>query len=106
MKIDTTITIPVAAVVASVLLFLAGSKRILEIIALAASGAWLLLELDLFKWPFKQAILSPGMVLGGAMLIAGVLVYLRTSNKREVTASTVLAILGGVLVVGALGKLG
>ena len=36
----------------------------------------------------------------------GVIVYLRTSNKREVTASTVLAILGGVLVVGSLHTLG
>jgi hypothetical protein len=31
-----------------------------------------------------------------------VLVYLRVKNKREVTASTVVAILGGVLLISAL----
>ena len=32
--------------------------------------------------------------------------YLKTQNKREVTSATVLAILGGMLVVNALAKLG
>lgn len=106
MKIDTTLLIPVAAVVASVLLLIAGRKRLLEIIALLASAAWLLLHLGMFVWPLKHRLASHGLVIGGALLVCGVLVYLRTSNKREVTASTVLAILGGVLVVGALGALG
>jgi len=39
-------------------------------------------------------------------LVSGVIVYLNTSNKREVTASTVLAILGGVLILPALSALG
>jgi hypothetical protein len=106
MKIDTTILLPVAAVVASILLLLAGKQRIFEIIALVASAAWLLVELAVFAWPLKHAYASPGMVIGGALLVSGVAVYLNTQNKREVTASTVLSILGGVLVVGALARLG
>lgn len=46
------------------------------------------------------------MVLGGALVVCGVFVYLSTSNKREVTCSTALAILGGMLVVNSLGRLG
>ncbi len=104
MKIDTLILLPVAAVVASGLLLVAGKKRVFEIIALVASAAWLALTLGLFRWPIKQA--SHALVIGATLMVTGVIVYLSTTNKREVTASTVLAILGGVLVAGALGHLG
>lgn len=104
MKIDTAVLLPAAAVVASVLLLLAGRKRIFEIVALVASGIWLVVQLNVLTWPLKGA--SPGLVIGGTLVVAGVAVYLNTSNKREVTAATVLAILGGVLVVNALGRLG
>ncbi|HEY5935204.1 MAG TPA: hypothetical protein VIU61_11230 [Kofleriaceae bacterium] len=106
MKIDTTILLPVTAVVASVLLLMAGRKRIFEIIVLAASAAWLLLELALFSWPLKHAYASSGMILGGLMLVGGIAVYLKTTNKREVTCATAVAILGGMLVLAALNKLG
>jgi len=106
MKIQTTNLLPVTAVVASVLLLLAGKKRVFEIIAVAASAAWLLLEVGMFSWPFKNPNLSPGIVIGGLLLLSGIVVYLGTSNKREVTAATVISILGGVLVVHALQFLG
>jgi hypothetical protein len=106
MKIDTTILVPVAAVVSALLLLLAGRKRILEVIALAASGVWLVVQLGLVKWPLHHRYLTLGMVIGATLLVTGVAVYLRTQDKREVTASTVLAILGGTLVVGALARLG
>lgn len=106
MKIDATILVPVAAVVASVLLLMAGRKRVLEVIALAASAVWLVVALGVMKWPLTHRYASLGMVIGAALLVTGVAVYLRTQNKREVTASTVLAILGGTLVVGALAHLG
>jgi hypothetical protein len=104
MKIDTGLVQPVAAVVASVLLMIAGRKRILELIALIASGVWLAMALGVLKWPLTSV--RPGLVLGGTLLVTGVLVYLRTSNKREVTAATVIAILGGILLFAALGTLG
>jgi hypothetical protein len=44
--------------------------------------------------------------LAGALVVTGAIVYLGTGNKREVTASTVLAILGGVQVLAALDRLG
>lgn len=103
MKIDTLILLPAAAVVSSGLLLLAGRKRIFEIIALAASVAWLALQLGLFAWPIKGV--AQGLVIGGTLLVTGVIVYLKVTNKREVTASTVVAILGGILVVGSLGTL-
>lgn len=104
MKIDTTILIPVAAVVASVLLLMAGRKRIFELIAVIASGVWLALHLGLFAWPLRQV--SHGLLIGGTLVVCGVFVYLKTTNKREVTCSTVLAILGGILLVTALGRVG
>ena len=45
-------------------------------------------------------------MIGTTLLVTGVLVYLNTSNKREVTASTVIAILGGTLLMPALNHLG
>jgi len=62
------------------------------------------IRVRVFSWPIKNV--NSGLVIGGTLLVTGVIVYLKTSNKREVTASTVLAILGGILVVGALGTLG
>lgn len=105
MKIDTPTLIPVAAVVSSVLLLLAGRTRVWEIIALIASGFWLVIELGFMSWPLKNPNLNPGVVIGGTLLVCGVIVYLKTSNKREVTACVVLAVIGGVLLLHALGKL-
>src|SRR5688500_1779509 len=98
MKIDTMILLPAAAVVSSALLLMAGRKRIFELIALVAAITWLVLQLGLVSWPIK-GVAWP-LVIGGTLLVTGVLVYLKVTNKREVTASTVVAILGGILVVG------
>lgn len=106
MKVDTTVLLPVAALVSSVLLLMAGKLRVFELIAVIASAVWLAVQLGLFSWPLTNRNASPPMVLGAALVICGVAVYLKTSNKREVTASTVVTILGGVLVVGALAHLG
>ncbi len=105
MKMDTTFVLPSAAIVSSVLLLMAGKQRVFEVLALAASVVWLLLELSIFEWPLHHKYGSPGLVLGGVILLSGVIVYLKTSDKREITASTVLAILGGMLVIGALAAL-
>lgn len=94
---------PVAAFVASIVLILAGKKRVWEIVAIIASAVWLAMVLGVFAWPVKR--MSSGLVIGAALTLAGVVVYLRTSNKREVTAATVLTILGGILLLGALGHL-
>ena len=106
MKIDTTILLPVAAVIASLLLLVAGKKRLFEAVALIASAAWLLFALGMYKWPLNHAYATHNMVIGGVLVLTGVAVYLKTQNKREVTSATVLAILGGMLVVNALAKLG
>ncbi len=106
MKIDTTVMIPVAAVVASVLLLVSGKKRLFEILALIASGVWLLVTLGVFAWPLAHRYATLDIVIGATLLITGVAVYLGTDNKREVTSSTVIAILGGVLLVGAARNMG
>ena len=106
MKIDTTVMIPVAAVVSSVLLLLSGKKRVFEILAVIASVVWLLVSLGIFLWPLDHRFATADIVLGATLLITGVAVYLGTDNKREVTSSTVISILGGVLLVGAARHLG
>jgi len=93
---NTMLLLPITAVVASVMLMLAGKKRIVELIAVIASAVWLAISLGVIAWPLKVA--SQGLVIGGTLLVTGVLVYLRVRNKREVTASTALIILGGILV--------
>lgn len=102
MKIDTTILLPTAAVASSVWLLRVGKKRILEIVALVASCVWLVVQLGVITWPLKSSVASAPMIIGATLIVCGVLVHHHTSHKREVTASTVLAILGGVLVVTAL----
>lgn len=101
---NTALVQPVAALAASVLLFLGGRRRVWEIVAIVASGVWLAMVLRIFAWPLKGV--SPGLAIGAALAVAGVMVYLRTSNKREVTAATIVTLLGGILLLGALGHLG
>jgi len=100
MKVDTEILIPTAAVVSSVLLLMAGKKRVFEIIALIASGVWLAVQLGVMNWPIKNV--NMGFVVGGTLLVCGIFVDRATANKREVTAATVLSILGGILLVHAI----
>ena len=95
---NTALVQPVAAVLASALLFFAGRKRVWEIIAIIASVAWLAIVLRVFAWPFRGV--SFGLVIGAVLAVAGVVVYLRTSNKREVAAATILIVLGGILLLG------
>ena len=106
MKIDTTILLPVIAVVASVLLLMAGRQRVFEVLLVVASGAWLLLQLGIFNWPLHHEYGSSGIVIGGVLLVGSLFIYLKTDNKREVTSATALAIMGGTMLLAALNKLG
>lgn len=101
MKIDTNDIQPLAAVISSVLLLLAARQRVVEIIALIASCVWLAIALGIFKWPISGV--KPGLAIGVTLLISGIILHLRTSTKREVTAATVITVLGGILVFMALG---
>jgi hypothetical protein len=100
MKIDSALLLPVASVVASGLLLVAGKTRVFEALAALGSLLWLLIALHLFNWPISSV--SPTLVIGATLLISGLMVYLNTDNKREVTASTVVGILGGVQLVAAM----
>lgn len=101
---NTALVQPVAALVASILLLLAGRRSVWEIVAIVASGLWLAIATGTFAWPLKGV--SSGLVIGAALALAGVMVYLRTSNKREVTAATIVTLLGSILLLGALRQLG
>ena len=85
MKIDTTFVVPSAAVVSSVLLLLAGKQRVFEVLALAASAAWLLLELSVFEWPLQHKFASPGIV--GASRGS----FSRVNARRRPSLSNVIA---------------
>lgn len=101
MYIDVKLLLPVAAMVSAVLLFFSGRRRVFEVLGLIASGVWLAIAIGVLRWPLPQV--PQRLVLGATLLVAGVAAYLTTHDKREVTASTVLAILGGVLVAGSAG---
>jgi hypothetical protein len=80
----------VAALVASIILFLAHASRGLALVALIASGlevfmafGWLVLHLS-----------SLQLLLGALIAIPGVLIWLRVSAKTAVSAATVLGLVG------------
>jgi hypothetical protein len=90
----------VAALVASVVLLMQIKARLFPAIALAASGLEALLVFRVLK--FSLGSINLMLVLGGALVVAGVAVWMKTSSKMPVTAATTVAVVGAVQVLGAL----
>jgi hypothetical protein len=83
----------VAALAASVLLFLAHSSRALAIIALVASGLEVLMAFGLLNLHVRTSV-PLQLVLGALIAVPAVLIWLRVSAKTAVSAASVLALVG------------
>ena len=83
----------VAALAASIMLFLAPASRALAIIALVASGIEVLMVFGLLVLNVRTSV-PLQLVLGSLIAIPAVLIWLRASAKTGVSAATVLAFVG------------
>ncbi len=97
------VALVVAALVASIALFLSGASRVLAIVALVASGVEVAMALGLVHLSVGR--LPLGLVLGVALAVPGVLVWLRSTGKTAVSAAVVVALVGAIQVAAALGRL-
>lgn len=89
-----------AALAASILLFLQVRPRLLPIIALAASGVEAVIAFNVIRLDLKGVPLA--LILGAALAASGALLFLRVSNKRLVAAATTVTLVGGLQVLAAL----
>ncbi|PCC74272.1 hypothetical protein SAMN02745121_04375 [Nannocystis exedens] len=97
MTVDTALVFVVVA--ASLLLFLRAGKRLVPAIALGASVLEALLALRIVQ--LSLAGVPLGLVLGGALAGCGALLYLRVSQKLQIAAATVIALVGAMQVLAA-----
>ncbi len=97
------VALVVAALVASVALFLSGASRVLAIVALVASGVEVAMALGVVH--LSVARLPLGLVLGVALAVPGVLLWVRSSAKTAISAAVVVALVGALQVAAALGRL-
>src|SRR5215468_10811471 len=90
----------VAALAASLLLVFQLKQRAVPLVAAVASGVEAVLAFHLLKFGFKG--INLGLVLGGALAVAGALIWAKASGKVHVTAATVIALVGAIQVFTAL----
>jgi hypothetical protein len=97
---NTAAVLVVAALAASIVLVMQIRARLFPVIALAASGIEGLLVFRVLR--FSLGSINLMLVLGAALVVAGVAIWMKTSGKTPVTAATTVAIVGAVQVLGAL----
>jgi len=99
MTVHTALAI--AALAGSIALVLGSASRALAIVALIASGLEVAMALGLIRVSVAGIPLS--LVLGLCLAVPGVMAWLRVSAKSAVSAATVVAFVGILQVVLALG---
>jgi hypothetical protein len=99
MTVHTALAI--AALAGSIALVLGSATRALAVVALVASALEVAMALGLIRVSVAGIPLS--LVLGLALAVPGVMAWLRASAKSAVSAATVVAFVGILQVVLALG---
>ncbi len=89
-----------AALVASILLVISKQARLPSMVALVASSIEVLIAFRIVR--LHVAGLPLGLILGAALLAAGVLVYPKVAAKAAVSAATVTVLVGTVQVLRGL----
>ena len=84
----------IAALVCSVLLLVQMKNRIWAIAAAAIAGLELLIALNVVH--LSVAGIPLALVLGVALAIAGVVVWMQVQGKTHVSAATIIALVGAV----------
>jgi hypothetical protein len=88
------------ALAASLLLLLRARARLWPAIATAASGLEAAFALGLVNFSLKGVPL--GLILAAMLTGTGVMIWLRASDKSQITAATVIALVGAVQLLTAL----
>jgi len=96
------LALAVAGFVAAIFMVVGQAARSLGAIALAASAIEVAMAFGLLH--FSVAGLPLGLVLGLCLAVPGVLAWLRSSSKAGITAATVVALVGALQVLGAVGR--
>lgn len=91
---------PGLALICSIVLLFQHRARLFPIIALVVSGLELLMATGIVHVSVASVPLA--LVFGAALVVAGVIVYLRTLAKLAVSAATVLTLIGLLQVAAAL----
>ncbi len=91
---------PGLAAASSIVLLLQHRARLFPVIALVASGLELLMAFGFLH--FSLGSISTLLVLGAALIVGGVGVYLKASGKPVVSAATVVTLIGALQVASAL----
>src|SRR4051794_40323558 len=89
-----------AALASSLLLVFQLKQRLFPIVAAVASGVEAVLAFHLLKFGVKG--INLGLVLGGVLAVAGVLIWAKATAKTHVTAATIIALVGAIQVITAL----
>ncbi len=84
------------ALAASILALLRGKVRRWSVVAIVASGIEAAYALGLVSVAIQGVPLA--LILAGVLTAAGVLIWLRSSSKPQVTAATIIALVGAVQV--------
>ena len=94
------LALAVSALAASFALFFSAGSRALATIALVASGLEVAMAFGLLH--LSVARLPLGLVLGIALVVPGVLAWLRSSAKAATSAAAIIALVGGLQVLSGL----
>jgi hypothetical protein len=97
------VALAISALAASGMLFLTATSRALATLALVASAVEVAMAVGLLH--LSVAHLPLGTLLGLALAVPGVLAWLRSSSKAATTAAAIVAFVGGLQVLSALGRL-
>jgi hypothetical protein len=88
------------AVVAALVMTIQHRPLVFPIIALVVSGLEALMALHVLH--FSIANLPLGLIFGGVLVVAGAMVYLKTSGKSVIAAATVVVVVGALQVLNGL----
>jgi hypothetical protein len=84
------------ALIGSIILVVDGRGRIYGAVALVASGLEALMTAELITFGVKGV--SLGLILGGALLVAGALCYWRAAAKHAIAAASLVTAVGALQV--------
>lgn len=94
--LSQSVFLSIVAVVASVILLLQFQNKLLPIIALVASGLEALIGFGVVHLSFRDVPLW--LILGGALAVVSVLMFLKVSGKTAVAAATCGTLVGALQV--------
>ncbi len=92
----------VAGLAGAIFLVAGQAARLLGAVALIASAIEVAMAFGVVR--FSVAGVPLGLVLGLCLAVPGLLAWLRSPSKAGITASTVVALVGILQVIGAVGR--